>query len=106
MDRFACGGYLDITSDARDLSLITIRLPHLDHQHTPYCDIDLPLDICQEIDSRTGDIPSAIWSDILLKDPATQLTEEQIYARWMLANQGKWRLDGDQVKSAVKLLEQ
>jgi hypothetical protein len=94
MDRSACGGYLDATSDSQDMRILVIRLHHLE-QHTPYCDIQLPPDICREIDTRTGETPAAIWADILRKDPNTPLSEKQVYARWMLANQGSWRLHDD-----------
>jgi hypothetical protein len=33
------------------------------------------------------------------------LTEKQVYACWAHLNEEKWRLDDDQVTSAIKLLE-
>jgi hypothetical protein len=50
-------------------------------------------------------IPSQIWSHVLEKHPQTELNEKQIYACWAQANEGNWRLDDDQVKSALKNLE-
>jgi hypothetical protein len=105
MDRFDCGGYLDITSNAANLDEITIRLYHTE-QHVPYCDIYIPEDLRKEIDSRPNDKPSEIWSDILEKDPCTQLTQKQVYARWTLANASNWKLDPDQVVSSRMLIEQ
>jgi hypothetical protein len=60
----------------------------------------------QVIYAPTGDTPSAIWSDILWDDPATELTEKQVYVRWILANTGKWRLADCQVESPVKVSQQ
>lgn len=39
------------------------------------------------------------------KNPNTELTEKQIYAHWANLNQATWRLDDDQVKSAIKVLK-
>ena len=33
------------------------------------------------------------------------MTEKQVYARWAQLNETKWRLDDDQVLSAIKLLD-
>lgn len=38
-------------------------------------------------------------------NPNTELTEKQIYAHWAHLNEDCWRLDKNQVKSAVKVLE-
>lgn len=38
-------------------------------------------------------------------NPHTAVTEKQVYAEWMRLNQKKWRLDDNQKKSALKLLE-
>lgn len=37
--------------------------------------------------------------------PKTNITEKQIYAYWVHLNEATWRLDDDQVKSALKVLE-
>lgn len=42
---------------------------------------------------------------MLKNDPNTELTEKQIYAEWFCVNEAEWRLEDDQVKSAVRLLE-
>lgn len=83
MDRFSCGGYLDITSDAQDRSEVVVRVFHSE-RHTPYCDIQLPPDICKEIDERAGDTPTAIWSDILRKDPLTPLGVDRKAGLWSM----------------------
>jgi len=46
-----------------------------------------------------------IWEHILRENPDTELTEKQIYALWIQLNEAAWKLDNDQVKSALKLLE-
>ena len=39
------------------------------------------------------------------ENPNTEVTQIQIYALWSDLNQGAWRLDDDQVKSAQMVLE-
>lgn len=39
------------------------------------------------------------------ENPGTENTQKQIYALWNELNEGAWRLDDDQVKSAQKILE-
>ncbi|KAJ6506451.1 hypothetical protein DFH09DRAFT_1200157 [Mycena vulgaris] len=46
-----------------------------------------------------------IWETVLKNDPVTELNEKQIYRYWAEVNSGEWRLDDDQVKSALKVLE-
>ncbi|KIK52109.1 hypothetical protein GYMLUDRAFT_111298, partial [Collybiopsis luxurians FD-317 M1] len=46
-----------------------------------------------------------IWDYILETDPDTELSEKQVQAEWTCINQDHWRLDNDQVKSAIKLLK-
>lgn len=37
--------------------------------------------------------------------PKTNITEKQIYTYWVHLHETTWRLDDDQVKSALKILE-
>ncbi|KIK55719.1 hypothetical protein GYMLUDRAFT_175166, partial [Collybiopsis luxurians FD-317 M1] len=46
-----------------------------------------------------------IWDYILRRNPNMELTEKQIQAESMRMNENHWRLDNDQVKSALKLLQ-
>ena len=41
----------------------------------------------------------------MAKDLQTELTKKQIYACWALTNESSWRLDNDQVKSAMMNLQ-
>jgi hypothetical protein len=44
MDRFACNGWLYITTDDHNLGTVMIRITH--HQsHVPYVDISIPDDV-------------------------------------------------------------
>lgn len=49
MERFACNGWLYVTTDERDLATVNIRITH--HQcHTPYIDISIPDDVLELIE--------------------------------------------------------
>ena len=39
-------------------------------------------------------------------NPKTGITQKQVYAHWAHLHEASWRLDNDQVKSALRVLEQ
>ncbi|KAG6907485.1 hypothetical protein DXG01_008775 [Tephrocybe rancida] len=104
MERFDCDGWLHITVDTDDLTTICICIAHY-KCHTPYTSISIPDDVKKLIEEMK-DLPATkIWDALLSKTGKTELTEKQIYARWVRLNEDRWRLDNDQVTSARKVLQ-
>ncbi|KIJ33967.1 hypothetical protein M422DRAFT_182641 [Sphaerobolus stellatus SS14] len=103
MDRFKCGGKLNITVNPSVRDAVRVKLTHR-CPHEYYVDIGSKRveEIIQEMRDSP---PSVIWQRILKDEPKTNLTEEQIYIRWSRMNTDRWRLADDQVQSAIKLLE-
>ena len=46
-----------------------------------------------------------IWNMIVKKYPKTQLSQKHVYIYWAQLHKGSWRLDDDQVKSALMVLQ-
>ncbi|KAJ7698358.1 hypothetical protein B0H17DRAFT_1006819 [Mycena rosella] len=104
MDRFACDGWLHITVDDAEISVVTVRMTH--HRcHTPYLDISISNEIKETVENLKHLTAAKIWEAVLKGNPETELNEKQIYRHWAEVNSGEWRLDDDQVKSALKVLE-
>ncbi|KAF8884072.1 hypothetical protein CPB84DRAFT_1817005 [Gymnopilus junonius] len=104
MDRFDCNGYLHITMSDHFPSLAGIIITH--HlSHWGYLDISITEDVEAIIKERVNMPASKIWEAILLEGIQGQVTEKQVHARWASLNEEQWKMDDDQVKSAIKLLE-
>ncbi|KAF8226953.1 hypothetical protein L208DRAFT_1406196 [Tricholoma matsutake] len=104
MEHFDCDGWMHITLDDENLGTAVICMMHYQCHH-PYLDISVLPEIGQEIE-RLKDLSAAkIWQAILKKHPGTELTQKQVYTYWAHIHEATWRLDNDQVKSAIKLLE-
>ena len=120
MDWYQCDGWLHVTVDESDLSMVCIRITHY-RWHHPYTDISISDNIAKEIE-KLKDLPAAkvseilplnamiswllkIWRAIVKNNPKTEITQKQVYAHWAHLHEASWRLDNDQVKSALKVLE-
>ena len=122
MDRFACDGWLFITIVHNNNTRIRVRMTHSE-AHVHYTDIAISEKIQNIIiemknsTSISGEsiVPvirnswltqlQKIWDRILREYGTTELTEKQVYDHWQSLNQDVWKLDNDQVKSAVLVLE-
>ncbi|KAJ7683354.1 hypothetical protein B0H17DRAFT_834078, partial [Mycena rosella] len=98
MDRFACDGWLHITVDDAEISVVTVRMTH--HRcHTPYLDISISNEIKETVENlkhltaaKVGprlcliyivvNFVSQIWEAVLKGNPETELNEKQIYRHW------------------------
>ncbi|KAJ7448909.1 hypothetical protein FB451DRAFT_1053504, partial [Mycena latifolia] len=106
MDRFPCNGALQITVDDDQLD-IPLRLKLRHHQpHLHYVDISISKNVRDLVESLKHESATNIWTRVLRENPNTEVTQKQIYALWSDLNQGAWRLDDDQVKSAQMVLDQ
>ncbi|CAK5263435.1 unnamed protein product [Mycena citricolor] len=103
MDTFDCEGYLTIWA-AENQDQYFIRYAHND-LHLKYKCIDLPEDVKQLVDGNLELRVTEIWKKILAVYPQPMFTRQQIYNRWLLKTNSKWRLDDNEVKSAKMLLE-
>ncbi|KAG8938810.1 hypothetical protein FRC04_007517 [Tulasnella sp. 424] len=105
MSRFPCGGCLRITIDDdlpfRPRVRLVHRLPHI-----PWVDIGPSKEITDYISDNKRLNPSRLWKEIRLRWPETEMTAKQVGNHWSKANEGVWKLDEDQVKSAKLLVEQ
>ncbi|KAJ6565627.1 hypothetical protein DFH09DRAFT_1473861, partial [Mycena vulgaris] len=105
MCRFPCKGTLQITVDDDNLELpLRLKLKH--HQsHLHYVDISINKDIKDFVEGHKHESAANIWTRVLAQNPTTEVTQKQMYALWSELNEGEWRLDDDQVKSAQMILE-
>ncbi|KAF7344983.1 SWIM-type domain-containing protein [Mycena venus] len=105
MSRFPCKGTLQITVDNNNLELpLRLKLKH--HQsHIHYVDISINKNIRDLVEGMKHDSATNIWTRVLAQNPGTEVTQKQIYALWSELNEGEWRLDDDQVKSAQMILQ-
>ncbi|KAG6904096.1 hypothetical protein DXG01_012660, partial [Tephrocybe rancida] len=104
MERFKCDGWLHISIDENDPSTVILRVTHYEN-HIPYTDISVSEKVDELIKSMS-DLPATkIWDVILEKKLEGQITQKQVYQHWSHHNEGRWRLDSDQVKSAKMVLE-
>ncbi|KAJ7656928.1 hypothetical protein DFH06DRAFT_1328467 [Mycena polygramma] len=87
MCRFPCKGTLQITS------------------HLHYVNISINAEIKEFVEQHKEDSAANIWTRVLAQNPQTEVTQKQIYALWSELNEGEWRLDDDQVKSAQMILK-
>ena len=46
-----------------------------------------------------------LYTQIVEKWPQNEVTQNQVYSYWLKLNKDAWRLDHDQVKSALQVLE-
>ncbi|KAL0056634.1 hypothetical protein AAF712_016761, partial [Marasmius tenuissimus] len=103
MQRFKCDGWLQIAVNERDLALVEIRLTHY-HPHIPYVDISIPDSVKEEIEQMKASTAGKIWA-ALKKYPKTNFTQKQVYYFWSMINEGIWKLDSNQVESAILVLK-
>ncbi|KDR66650.1 hypothetical protein GALMADRAFT_1359427 [Galerina marginata CBS 339.88] len=97
MDRFDCKGYMRVTMTDGETSIAGVKIAH-HRSHCPYVDISMT-------DKVEAIITEMIWERILEQKAQGELTEKQVYARWAAQNEERWRMDDDQVQSAIKLLK-
>ncbi|KAF8221447.1 hypothetical protein L208DRAFT_1414990, partial [Tricholoma matsutake] len=105
MEHFNCDGWMHITLDDEDLETAVICMMHYQCHH-PYLNISILPETAQEIIERLKDLSAAkSWQAILKKHPGTKLMQKQVYTYWAHIYKATLRLDNDQVKSMIKLLE-
>ncbi|KAG8900052.1 hypothetical protein FRC00_000052 [Tulasnella sp. 408] len=105
MSRFFCGGSLRITIDDNLPFRPRIRFTHR-LSHIPWVDIGPSEEIKAYINDNKRLTPSTLWKEIRHRWPETEMTAMQVRNHWSKANEGVWKLDEDQVKSAKLLIEQ
>ncbi|KAJ8095385.1 hypothetical protein PM082_023155 [Marasmius tenuissimus] len=105
MKRFNCEGYLLVKMRTGVPREARIKLRH--HPHPGYVDIGIPVHYKEMIrEGVENDLPaSKIWSSILQDDPETEISRKQVYREWTRLSQHQWRLDEDQIISAIALIE-
>ncbi|KAJ7240933.1 hypothetical protein C8J57DRAFT_1561968, partial [Mycena rebaudengoi] len=105
MTRFECDGMLHITiDDDAQKAPLRLRLQH--HEpHLHYVEITINQKIKTLVESLKHESATNIWTHVLRENPETEITQKQIYALWSDLNEGAWRLDDDQVKSAQMVLQ-
>ncbi|KZV78080.1 hypothetical protein EXIGLDRAFT_576465, partial [Exidia glandulosa HHB12029] len=104
MKRFCCEGSLSISVPTNAL-FATVNIYH-SHAHDLYCQVSVPDDVKMLVKEMKGSPPSAIWAEVLKRNPATELEHGQIARLWATENQDKWRLQEDQVESAREIVEE
>ncbi|KAG9022921.1 hypothetical protein FS837_006091, partial [Tulasnella sp. UAMH 9824] len=105
MMRFPCGGCLRITIDDNIPLWARVRIVH-HAAHIPWVDIGPSDEIKAFINDNKRLNPSKLWKEIRHRWPETEMTAMQVSNHWSKANEGVWKLDEDQVKSAQLLVEQ
>ncbi|KAF5391119.1 hypothetical protein D9757_003048 [Collybiopsis confluens] len=121
MQRYSCGGWLNITMMEGAPEQARVRLIH--SVHPGYVCISISAAEQKIIENMKHHSPSKacylfsidrmtlviitiqIWDHILERNPDTELTEKQIQAKWTRVNKKNWLLDDNQVKSALLLLQ-
>ncbi|KAJ3839177.1 hypothetical protein F5878DRAFT_517893, partial [Lentinula raphanica] len=80
MQRYPCGGWLNITMRDGHPEEARIRLTH--KSHPEYVSISISPADRKIIENMRHHSPSKIWDYILEQDPDTELTEKQIQTEW------------------------
>ncbi|KAJ7272749.1 hypothetical protein B0H12DRAFT_1007797, partial [Mycena haematopus] len=99
---------LHITVSAESTEAL-VRLKH-EGDHIPYCSIDVPLTIKEFVAANPNLTTSQIWNHILTL-PQYQdrtkipFTRRSIYTLWARTDREKWKLDDDELESAIKIIE-
>ncbi|KIJ52266.1 hypothetical protein M422DRAFT_156470 [Sphaerobolus stellatus SS14] len=104
MERFACGGKLHITVNPLMPDTMRVRIEH--HlPHTPYIKITLTEEMKDFINENSSLPVTTLYSRIVEKWPQNEVTQEQVYSYSLEHNKDVWRLNLDQVKSAIQVLK-
>ncbi|KAJ6614190.1 hypothetical protein B0H10DRAFT_1803925 [Mycena sp. CBHHK59/15] len=108
MECFDCDGWLHITVSNES----TEALVHFKHEqdHIPYCSIDVPLAIKEFIGANPHLNTSQIWNHVLTLPQYQDRTKilfsrRAIYTLWAKTDREKWKMDDDEVESAIKIIE-
>ncbi|KIJ31165.1 hypothetical protein M422DRAFT_186329 [Sphaerobolus stellatus SS14] len=103
IEHYPCKGKLLVTVNPKVTDAVRIRIEHhLAHQH--YVDISLTEEMKDIIEEMKDSPASMIWTRIVRELPKNEVTQDQVYAYWTSLNEDAWRLDSDQVKSAIAVL--
>ncbi|EJD33441.1 hypothetical protein AURDEDRAFT_22475, partial [Auricularia subglabra TFB-10046 SS5] len=102
MKRFGCRGGLNISiPDTGTYARVAI---YHALAHDAYCNIEVSCDVKAFIAEKRHLTPSAIFLELLKRDPTTELEQWQIAHHWASICQDQWRRSDDQVESARKII--
>ncbi|KIJ26066.1 hypothetical protein M422DRAFT_192663 [Sphaerobolus stellatus SS14] len=105
MDRYPCQGKLLITLNPSVEDAFRVQIKHhLPHPH--YVDIGLTDTMKGIIEDMKDSSASLIWSRLVREFPDNEVTQSQVHFHWSCINKDAWRLDPDQIVSAMNVLKQ
>jgi len=101
MERFHCDGWLILTIDtAKKQTVAEITHRH----HVKYVDVRITEELKEYILENIHHTPRYLWENIGMM--TGNITEKQLHRWWVEFSQHAWKLDENQVQSAIKLINQ